>query len=65
MLQGFQKSNRIRDFNVGDCLTIGEIKDFFKDFQDDEVVVLKCGKKNFRVADFEKIQNKPVLIGQR
>lgn len=65
MLQGFQKSTRIRDLNVGNCLTVGEIRDFLYNFERDAVLVLKCNNKNFRIADYTIVKNKPIIIGKR
>lgn len=50
------------------CMTRRELVGWLNSnpaFDDKTPVVLKCGGRNFRLAAFETVAGKPVLIGKR
>ena len=60
-----RKQLRIKNVNSAFCLTAGEVRNWLTTVQDDQPIIIKCNNKNFRLADVQIIQNKPVLIGRR
>ena len=58
---------RIRDFNVGNTLTVGELKNNIQSLPDDTAIVLKCGGKNFNFSASDELMaiGKLVLRGYR
>ena len=60
------KQLRIKNVDSKFNLTAGELKNWLTaNFADTTPVVLKCASKNYRLRQFVKIGDKPVLIGRR
>ena len=71
-----KKTLRLRDLNVGNCLTVGELQHAVdgwvhspstcNDNGDLEaVVVIKIGRKNFSLSGFGIVDKKFVIYGDR
>jgi len=58
------KQLKIKNVDASYCITVREVKGWLNSFNDNEPVILKCGR-NFRLAAFKNANGKPVLIGKR
>jgi len=60
-----QKHYRIRDIDISECYSVGEVLGLLGSFNYDSPLVLKCGGKNFRICSDTEVNGVPVLIGAR
>lgn len=58
------KQLKIKNIDSKFCLTVRELKGWLNTLNENEPVILKCGR-NFRLAKFKNSNGKPVLIGKR
>lgn len=58
-------TSRLRDINVGNCLTLGEIRCYDSDSIEEYPVVVKIGNKNHRVIGTDFVGDCFVITAKR
>ena len=56
---------RVRNIDVSECYSVGEVINHLKRYPNDTPVILKCSGKNFRICSNCEIDGKPILVGGR